>query len=364
MSFLKKLFAEKQQPIGSYAGFWNWFAQYEKAFFSAVRKQKNIEQEFFNKLSAKLNELMEGIYYLTGMYDDQTAELIFTAEGNVKLIPFVEDLVSAAPPMERWKFTALKPALDIEDVSIQMAGHQFDEKNIRFYSNDHPAYPDEIDIAVLHEDLDEENRSKMINGVYIFLDNFLGELDLVTLIDNLRITGTAEAEKELIPVRKLKDFLKWRQKEFIEKYDGTRYDTDNDVYSILEAKLESGRKLVAVINTDLLTWDRKASHPWILKVVIRFDGSRTNGMPDTDSNAILDEIEDVILQELKDADGYLNIGRQTAEGSREIYFACKEFRKPARLLHRVQKDFAPRIGIDFDIYKDKYWQSFERFNTS
>ena len=39
--------------------------------------------------------------------------------------------------------------------------------------------------------------------------------------------------KELIPISKLKDFLTWREKEFIEKYEGTRHNTENDSYALL-----------------------------------------------------------------------------------------------------------------------------------
>ena len=38
----------------------------------------------------------------------------------------------------------------------------------------------------------------------------------------------AKIKKELIPIEKLKDFLIWRQKEFIEKYEGTRRNTIDD----------------------------------------------------------------------------------------------------------------------------------------
>jgi hypothetical protein len=56
----------------------------------------------------------------------------------------------------------------------------------------------------------------------------------VTTIDNLKIISKEEAQKELIPVEKLKAYLTWRQKEFIEKYEGVRRNTENDNYSILK----------------------------------------------------------------------------------------------------------------------------------
>ncbi|RYU97542.1 DUF695 domain-containing protein [Emticicia agri] len=365
MSFLKKLFLKKEAketPIQSYADFWNWFQIHEKDFFDVVKNGDYIEKGFFDKLGPKLDELKEGYYYLTGMENDDTAELIITAEGNLKNIVFVEELIATAPNLKNWKFTPLKPPLDIKDVNIAMAGYEFCGDNIYFYANELLEYPDEIDITIIHNDYNQDNRDQIVNGVYIFLDNYLGELNFITGIDEIRFIEKYKAEKELVPISKLKDFLIWREKEFLEKYQGIRNDNGAGNYSLMEAKLQSGNMLLAVINTDLLDWDSKGSHPWIAVLIVHFDAGN-NGMPDDDTMALLEEIEDSVLANLKDFDGYINIGRQTADGTREIYFACKDFRKPSRIFFDIQKAYTDRIKIEYDIYKDKYWQSFERFNT-
>ena len=364
MSLLKTIFGKKEQKIKSYDDFWTWFQSNEQKFYDIVKSGKNLEKGFFDKLSPKLGELKNGYFFLTGMFDDNTAELVLTPDGIVKNIVFVEELVKSAPKLSNWKFTALKPALDIENVRIEMAGYSFDSENLFFYSNDNNNYPDEVDIVIVYNDYNEEDKSTITNGTYIFLDNYLGELNSVTTIDNLIITSQNKAEKELITIAKLKDYLVWREKEFIEKYNRLRYDTENDMYSSLEAKLNNGRPLIAVINTTLLNWDRKASHPWILKVEIIYDGNDNNGMPDNDTFELLNKFEDEIMLEIKDSDGYLNIGRQTADNSREIYFACNDFRKPSKVLNELTKKYSGKLDVTFDIYKDKYWQSYERFRTN
>jgi hypothetical protein len=295
------------------------------------------------------------------MFDDNTVELVLTADGNTKNIVFIEELVASAPNINGWKFTALKPALNIEDVSIEMAGLKFNSENLYFYSNDLPNYPDEIDVCITHNDMNDDNRQQIINGTYIFLDNYLGELDFVNNIDNLQVIAKSEAKKELVPIAKLKDFLTWRQKEFVEKYDGVRYDTENDEYSIMEAKLESGNMLLAVINTNLLEWDRQASHSWLAVMTLKYDGSKNNGMPNNADYELLGTIEDEIMLSLKDKDGNLNIGRQTANNERDIYFACNDFRKVSKTFNETQKKYGDKFEIEYDIYKDKYWQTFERF---
>jgi predicted fused transcriptional regulator/phosphomethylpyrimidine kinase len=54
------------------------------------------------------------------MLDDDTAELVLTADGSLLNIAFVEDLVETAPNLKGWKFTALKPAMENEDFTINM----------------------------------------------------------------------------------------------------------------------------------------------------------------------------------------------------------------------------------------------------
>ncbi|WP_074407382.1 DUF695 domain-containing protein [Aquimarina megaterium] len=364
MSFLKSLFNTKEQQINSYSDFWDWFLENEKKFHNVLKKQGDIKSVFFDKLAPKLNALKDGFWYLAGMYDENISELVITPDGSIKNIAFVEELVQAAPKMTNWKFTALKPAIDIENVRIDMAGYTFDSENLSFYSIDHKNYPDEIEIVIVHNNYNEQDESTIINGTYIFLDNYLGELNSVTTIDNLKVISKNEAEKELVPISKLKDFLIWREKEFIEKYKGLRHNTNNDNYSSLEATLENGLPLLAIVNSDLLNWDRKASHPWIAVIEIKYEGKNNNGMPNEKEYQLLNEIEDKIMTELKDSDGYLNIGRQTADSVREIYLACIDFRLPSKVLHKIDKEYQNQLKIEFDIYKDKYWQSFSRFMTN
>lgn len=361
MNFIREIFGTKNKPIESYKDFWDWFSKNERDFYNVVQKGTNFEKGFFNKLSPKLNELREGYYFLSGMYDENTAELIITADGNIKNIVFVEELINSAPKIPGWRFTALKPALNIENVAIEMDKYVFDSENLFFYSNDNFEYPDEINLSIVHLECNQENKSIITNGTYIFLDNYLGEIDFINNIDKINFIGKNEAEKELIPIEKLKDFLIWRQKEFIEKYDGIRHDTENDTYSSFEAKLKNGKPLIAIFNSTLLEWDSKASHPWILKIEIKYNGEENNGFPDDITYKLLDEIENTIMSQLNDFDGYLNIGRETADSIREIYFACKDYRKPSKVLEEIIPRYSSYLDIEYEIFKDKYWQSLERF---
>ena len=349
-----------QQNKSSYQEFWTWFSSNEEDFFKAVKDYEKIEENFLDLILPKLKELNENFFILVGMSEDSTAELIITVDGNIKDIVYAEELLEAAPILENWKFTALKPESDIKDVNIKMGEYSFSKENIYFYSNEDEDYPDEIDLIFVHEDLNDQNENEVINGTYLFIDNYLGELNFVTQIDNFSISSKDDAEKELIPIEKLKDFLSWREREFTEKYEGATIKTTEDSYSLLEGTLENGFPMLATVNVDLLQWDKKSSHSWISVLRINYHGDEDNGFPDDKDYDLFNTIEDDIMIELKNDKGKLNLGRETADNVREIYFVSKDFRKISKVLAETVDKY-PDYEMTFEIYKDKYWQSFERY---
>nr|WP_294861270.1 DUF695 domain-containing protein [uncultured Fluviicola sp.] len=365
MSLFNKIFGSKHLPITSDSEFWTWFQQNEKTFFNVLNNKKSdMEADFFNRISSRLDELKEGYYLLAGMFDSQTAELIITADGDVRNIVFVEELIASAPKIDGWKFTALKQPDNDEKFIITMGKYEFNHQNIHFCVNQLEGYPDEIDISIIYDGLTDLNADTVRNGIYIFLDNYLGELDSLMNIDNLSVISRREAGDEIIPITKLKSYLTWRQKEFVEKYDGLRHDTEKDLYSTFEATLENGNPLIVIMNTTLLDWDAKASHPWLVIFRTKYEGSEDNGMPDNSDYELMNRIEDEIMQQLKDNEGYLNLGRQTADGEREIFFACREFRRPSKVLHAIQEKYSGHFEISYEIYKDKYWKWFDQFKSN
>lgn len=347
----------------TYDDFWNFFKTQEKIFYETVKNNNRVEENFLDVIAPKLKNINENFFFLTGMLDEETAEFIITVDGNLKEIASVEDFIAAAPNIENWRFTALKPETDIENLSIRMNDFVFDRNNIFFYSNDDEYYPDEIDLTFVHADYNEENRDEIFNGTFIFIDNFLGEFNFATQIDNFDIIGKGQAEKELIPIEKLKDYLTWREREFTEKYKSAKITTDDDSFSMVEATLSSGFPLIATVNSDLLRWDEKASHPWISVLRIEYDGQNNNGFPNSEDYEKFNTIEDELLLELLPENGDLNIGRETAENIREIYFASKDFRNISKVLAETIHKYS-NYNMTFEIYKDKYWQSFERYGIN
>jgi hypothetical protein len=358
MGFLSNLFNKKDEAINTNADFWNWFQKNEKTFFKISQSGENIDK-FHSPLSQKLNELRDGYFFLSGMLNEQTAELIITADGNIKNLVFVEELIADAPTISGWKFTAHKPELDIKNVSISMNGYNFSDKTLSFYAKEYKNHPDEIDIVIANTDFTEENKDQITVGTQIFLDNFLGEINFATTIDNLTVISTNQAEQELIPIEKLKSYLIWREKEFVEKYEGIIPNLTDNAHTLYEYT-HNNHPIIAVINTDLLHWEEKVSHPWIIKISIAYDGAANNGMPNQMISELLNSTGDKITEQLENQKNCLYIGRETGSGTRDIFFASKDFRKTSLIVDTTLKQ-QTRFNIDYTIYKDKYWHTFKPF---
>ncbi|MGN7723521.1 DUF695 domain-containing protein [Chitinophaga sp. 22620] len=359
MSFLSKLFGTREKTdIRDNASFWKWFARHEREFYRVLHKGKEIDSRFMDKVIPPLHQLNEQFYSLAGKYDEHTVEMVISAEGDIKSFVFVEDLVAAAPALPGWKFTALKPGLGFADIEIGMNGYTFSSRNISFYSNENPEYPDEIDITFVHTDYNGENQKEIGNGIVIFLENALGELATATLIDAIQFGG-ADGQT-LIPLEKLEDFLRWREKEFVEKYKGTRSNKDSDLYAVVEGRNSYDMPLIACINSELLEWDAKPSHPWMLVIehTFEYDG---NGMPSADMHEALADFEDGLLDALHEKDGHLYLGRSTEGGSRFIFIACREFREISRQTAAYLEKYPAKKDVNYRIFRDKYWMTMEKF---
>ena len=236
--------------------------------------------------------------------------------------------------------------------------------NLFFYSSINSNIPDEINITIVYKDYNATNINTIQIGTFLFIDNFLGELNAVTIIDNINIIGPNETEEELIKIEKLNDFLIWREKEFIEKHESIKQTTDDDSYVLLEAKLKNGYPVIALMNSELLKWEEKASYQWILTIDLTFDGSEYNGLPNKATMQTFNDFEEDLLEYLNDENGQLNIGRETSDGIRTMYFACKDFREPSKTMAEIKTKYASKIDMNYEIFKDKYWTSLNYFIES
>lgn len=364
MSLLKRIFGKKT-PQSDDLDFWDWFRQHALSFYNVINSKdgNRINEQFIQVIGPRLRSIQRNMSLEVGIPDDSTAELDISAQGDIKTFVFVEELIARAPQLPNWKFNALKPAAGFDGMQISIRGHVFDSQTISFFYDDDPQYPDEIRITLVHQDYSEDNKKFISRGVLLFLESLLGELAAATQIDHVTVKGPSPENKPPIRMEKLADLLLWKEKEFVEKYQGVRHQTEADNYAALNGEDNDGLPLIAIVNQDLLNWDAKASHPWMMVIEIDFGktkGAGAKGMPDDKYFDLMERFQDELTELLPDSAGYLDLGRKTYNGVRTIYLACKEFRFSSKKVYELIQAHN-ELDCTYDIYKDKYWRTMEAF---
>lgn len=359
MDLLKKLFTSKETiTVTDYASFWKWFVKHEKRLFRALKEGRNIEAEFIEVIMPALQQLNPHFYVLAGIQDGRKAKLVISAEGRVRCFVFVEELIASAPKLTRWKFSALKPPAGVANTSVEMGGYKFSGENMHFISNEHPGYPDEIDLTVVHPDYTPENRNVIFDGIYIFFENALGELNVSTLLDGVDITGPSPDHKELISMDKLESYLSWRRKEFVEKYKDTRDKENKDQIEVVRAKDAAGIPVIAIVNHDLMMWDGKPSYPWMMQVMIEFEATH-QGLPNAKVYRAVSSFEEQLLNALPAS--CLDVVKHTYNGRQLLYIACQEFRDSSKAVATFIEANNSEFRVSYNIFKDKYWRALDAF---
>ncbi len=365
MGFLQKLMGKHQaivvdKVVHDKETFWAWFQAQSAMFHHAVITQEQIETEFFDPLSAWLERMHEGIYFLAGEAEAGVAELIFTADGVYKNFAFIEDLVASAPALTGWRFVALKPACPIEGFGINMNGLAYSDETLRFYAREQPEHPHIVDIVVVHND-ESATEEQLTSGVYVYLDNLLGEWVAVTQIDQLHIIPPSAATQPLLPMADLAPYLQQKHAAWQQAYAHVYHNSDQDDFASFEGEADNGQLIVGIIDSTLMQWAHKPSHPWMLTLHIAYDGSGLNGMPSKQVYQHMEAFEDALMAQLPEHEGHLNLGRETGDDVRLVYIACKQFVEATRVLERLMPQFKQDMVVSYDVFQDKYWLSLQRF---
>lgn len=363
MGFLNKFFGtEDTVQIESNKDFWDWFTKNEKKFYEVVKTGKNVEKNLFNVLSPQAKKLRDGYYFIAEAKDNGIAELTVTVNGNTENIVFAEDLVKDAPKLDNWSFVALKSE-ENDDYEVSLEGRKYNVNKIFFYSNDNPDFPHDVDITFVYNDPSIKNREVVIEGIDMFIDDYLGEMKFATMMDSFNVVALEKAEKELIPVSELKTYLDKREADFQELFKNNDSQVAPEQCKAFEIFAQDGFPVRILLNLPVVNWNKKNSYPWISTLKIQFSGL-ANGLPDQDDYEILNAIDDEMKEILKPENGHLYVGRETYSNVREVYFASKDFRDAARVFDQIINKYGEEYIFDTSIVKDKHWKTFAKYNIA
>jgi hypothetical protein len=352
--------SSSDKQVHTAQSFWQWFADNQHRFDQRDLSNAQKAQEGLSEIIGELKKFDPWFKALIGQLDDNTSELIITADGDIALFVKVEQLVAAAPQLPGWLITPHKPALGFGEISIEMFDKKFDDDTIKFYPLTDPAYPDQVSIVFTHKDFDEVNAVDYQTAGSIYIQNSLGELNTAIQIDDYRIGPEPEDTSVLIPVTKLQDYLIWREKEFVEKYDQTAVEYPEEFFNMIEGQDAEENIMLATVNPGYEHWEYKPIYCWSVRIEIEYEGI-SNGLPDNETLKLLQDVQSVADTLLTADPGIVYVGSKTYKGCRSLYFYAKNYRDPSLLLYDFCSNLPDTIKASFFIEKDKYWQSVADF---
>jgi len=360
MAGVSKYFRKAGEAQTAATAFWQWFVENEHRFRELEKNDSDQALAFLEELIQQMQPFNPWLKALAGPYNNESFELIITADGDMAMFCKVEELVNAAPIVENWVFTAHKPALGFENISIDLYGLDFSAATTNFYPIVQEDYPDEVSIVLTHTEYNKELDDHFQAGGMIYLENGLGEVNTATKIDHYE-TGPLPAEgdgTETIPISKLADYLNWREKEFIEKYESVPTEKP-DIFHLLEAEDRDGKLILVTVNMDCKYWDLKPAFSWLLQVNINYTGD-DGGFPFEEQLMQLQSLEEEMVSLLPE-DRTVFAGNKTYDNCRNIYFYVNEYKTTSALLNDYIENKETDLEIVFFIKRDKYWRTMEQY---
>lgn len=362
MSGKSTLLDEATDNPGPAAAFWQWFIENEKRFRDLENNNSEQALDFLSELIQEMKPFNPWLKALAGPHTGDEYELIITSDGDVALFCKVEELVQAAPKIDYWIVTAHKPALGFEGVSIDLYGKEFSTETTHFYPIIYNDYPDEVNIILTHKDYDKKDDEHFQAGGMIYLENGLGEVNTATKIDNYETGPEPPPEKgiEMIPITKLADYLNWREKEFVEKYESVNAEKPAENFHLLEAEDKEGKVMLATVDAGFKNWNAKQAYPWLLHIDINFEGEET-GMPSDEQLQQLQDLEDEMVALLPVDGSIYYTGHRIYNNCRNIYFYTNDYKKSTKALHDYLAQKETDYEIVFFVRMEKYWRTMEQY---
>jgi hypothetical protein len=360
MAGTKKFAGKNGSPTSAAVVFWQWFVDNEHRFTNLNKSESNQALVFLEELIDQMAPFNPYLKALAGPHNDHQYELIITADGDIALFNKVEELVQAAPSLDKWVITAHKPALGFEEISIELYEREFSAQTTQFYPVIDEHYPDEVAIVITHTEYNAEEDEQFQAGSKIYIENGLGELNTATKIDHYETGPLPGNGIDVIPITKLAEYLNWREKEFVEKYESVNIERPEEAFYVLEAEDNAGKPILATIDGGFKDWPLRPAFAWVIQVDIGYKGDES-GLPTEKQLQELQVIEDQVV-DLFPKNGMVHYtGHRTYDNFRSVYFYASDYKPIADLLDQFADTFPTDYELMFFIKKDKYWRNMEPF---
>jgi hypothetical protein len=179
--------------------FWDWFVRNARR----VERITNGEDAAGQDLLRQLQRVHRGVTFELGFAPDLGFHLIISADGKRDLFTTVHRIVDAAPNVEGWTFTALRPRRELP-IKAALGLIEVDSEKIWFSAVRRDGL---VDLSLYFEQFVDD---RMIEAVgFLLLDVALGEFDTETKVGRIECLPLQSdaAKSAFIPFKELPGYV-------------------------------------------------------------------------------------------------------------------------------------------------------------
>lgn len=189
--------------------FWKWFTANASSYEEIGSVNNDERNRLLDNFEIQLHNYCNKLYFEIGGLSGEPNELIITAEGDANYFEAVENLITDAPEISDWIFTAFKP---------QVPGHLKTEwGNIKLNTEDiffNPSGASDksgVAIIVYLPKYNPEYEEDYYNGLFKMLETLLGEKSFALDVKSVAIKANENqfTDENAIPILKLSAYLNW-----------------------------------------------------------------------------------------------------------------------------------------------------------
>lgn len=195
-----------------YVKFWQWFANNNERLTMIGDLDDDGRKAIIDELQIQLDIYCEGLTFEIGEPTPSGRILTLSAEGDVELFRFVDDLVENAPDFDWWEFVAFKQPKGT-DLKVTFDKYHFETKRMYFMQLESEEEPDILGVRVALPDPVDDDDDQLV-GVYVTLEALIGEFDCATLIGYLDTCDIPDEpfKAGFRPLDDFPEFIEWFKK--------------------------------------------------------------------------------------------------------------------------------------------------------
>ena len=150
--------------------FWDWFRENSEA----LKRIRSADSPEYAELQRRVAQLSPDIdAEIGGSPSSDDLELVFTAHGEQRCFPLIDQIVGDAPLLGGWRIRALKPPL-LEDFSVRYGDQEITTREIWLQIESTRDAPLRLAVAIRRESDSDQDRNRE-SAALLVIESFLGE---------------------------------------------------------------------------------------------------------------------------------------------------------------------------------------------